>query len=220
MNERLKWKVNQWLDFLYPRRAVCMGCDSKSGLERLWLCEDCRKALAKQWIGAKMLRGLDGAALAYHYQGPAGSMVRHLKYSGVTALAEPMADDMLSAYRQILPTGAQMVVPVPMHAKRKMLRGYNQSEVLAKVIADRLDLPLVDALARTRDTVQQARLEGEARAKNLKGAFCVIDDVKDQNILLIDDVYTTGATAIECAETLRNAGANNVYYLAFAMGGG
>lgn len=220
MNALMKWRAAKLLDVLYPRRAVCMGCDSKAGLERDWLCDDCRQALAKKWVGAKLLRGLDGSAIAFQYQGPAGGMVRHLKYGGVTALAEPMADDMLSAYRQILPTGAEMIVPVPMHVRRRKLRGYNQSEVLAKVIAERLELPMVLALERTRNTVQQARLEGDERHRNLKGAFRVTCDVKGGNILLVDDVYTTGATAIECAETLRNAGAENVYFLAFAMGGG
>lgn len=219
MNGRMRRLWLKALEAFYPKKAVCMGCGSAAGFERDWLCEDCREELAKRWIGARYEPGLDGMAAAYHYGGPASGLVRHLKYGGVTALAEPMADRMLEAYRRILPTGAEVVTFVPMHPKRIRRRGFNQAEVLAEQIAERLGLPCEQLLERTRNSVQQARLEGEARRRNLRGAFRATRPLGGTRVLLVDDVFTTGATARECARTLREGGAANVYFVCFAASG-
>ena len=145
--------------------------------------------------------------------------MRNLKYRGVLELAEPMSADMLRAYAQIQPTGAELVVPVPMHAKRLCRRGFNQSETLARKVAAGLGLPFEEGIVRTRNTVQQARLAGEARRKNLKDAFRAESVVSGKRVLLVDDVYTTGETARECAKALRDAGARSVSFLTYAKGG-
>lgn len=216
--ERIKW-IERLLDLLYPKRAVCMGCGSAAGFEQEWLCEDCRRALMKQWLGAFPDVRLDGSAAAYAYRGTAGSIVRNLKYHGVTKLAGMMADSMVCAYESILPTGAEVVAAVPMHTKRLRRRGFNQAEALAREVAARLELPCEPLLHRLRDTVQQARLEGDERRHNIKGAFRAEESVCGRRVLLIDDVYTTGETARECAKALRAAGARSVSFLAYAKGG-
>lgn len=207
------------VELIYPRTAVCMGCGSAVGFAQPWLCPDCRTALVKGWMGAFEDLQLDGSAAAFQYKGPASGMVRRMKYGGVTGLAEPMADAMLRAYDQILPTGANLVVAVPMHPKRLRRRGFNHAELLGREVAKRLDLPYANAIARTRNTAQQARLEGEERRMNLKDAFIADERVRSQRVLLVDDVYTTGETAHECAKALRKAGARGVSFLAFAKGG-
>lgn len=207
------------MSLMFPTRAVCMGCGSAAGFETEWVCPECRKLLARRWVGAFPEPKLDGAAAAYHYGGPAGGVVRNLKYRGVTALAKPMAEEMLRALEQIQPVGAEMVVPVPMHPKRKKHRGYNQSELLAKEIAAALDVPCENGLIRIRDTVQQARLEADERRLNLKDAFRAEPCVSGWRVLLVDDVYTTGETARECAKALREGGAISVSFLAYAKGG-
>ena len=203
---------------LFPKKAVCMGCGSAAGFEQDWFCDDCRKMLARRWVGAFPEAQLDGAASAYNYAGPAGGAVRNLKYAGVTALAEPMTKDMLRALEQIQPVGAEMVVPVPMHPNRLRQRGYNQSELLAKEIAAELGVPCEAGLIRVRDTVQQARLEGDERRKNLQDAFRAEPCVSGWRVLLVDDVYTTGETARECARALRAGGAISVSFLCYAKG--
>lgn len=210
------WK--KLLDLVFPKNAVCMGCGSKAGFEGEWLCPACRRALAKNWKGAFQEDKLDGSAAAYQYGGPAGSVVRYMKYIGVLELTDMMTDDMLRAWNQVLPADVEMVVPVPMHPRRLRTRGFNQSEVLAKSVAEKLNLPCENALIRTRNTVQQARLTGKARKKNLKDAFRAEDFVNGKWVLLVDDVYTTGTTAHECAAALRAAGARYVSYLAYTIG--
>ncbi len=216
--ERFRPLIERAMAVMFPTRAVCMGCGTIAGFENEWLCEDCRRSQALRWIGAFPEDQLDGAATAYHYAGPAGGVVRNLKYKNVTTLAGPMAVKMLLALEQIQPIGAELVVPVPMHRKRLRQRGYNQSELLAVEMAKELELPWANGLVRVRDTVQQARLEGDERRKNLKDAFRAEEIVSGKRILLVDDVYTTGETARECARALRQGGAATVSFISYAKG--
>lgn len=218
MKDRLEMLRKRAMEIMFPTRAVCMGCGSMAGFETEWLCRDCLRQMTKGWIGAFPEPKLDGAAAAYPYGGPAGGVVRNFKYAGVTALAGPMAEEMLLALERIQPVGAEMIVPVPMHPKRIRQRGYNQSELLAKIIAEALEVPCENGLIRLRDTVQQARLEGDERRKNLKNAFRAEPCVSGWRVLLVDDVYTTGETARECAKALREGGAISVSFLAYAKG--
>jgi ComF family protein len=111
------------------------------------------------------------------------------------------------------------LAPVPIHAARKRERGYNQAEEIAREAARHLLLPvLAHALSRTRATVSQTKLNREQRARNLENAFRCADpaSVRGKRILLVDDVYTTGATVARCAELLLEAGALSVGVLALA----
>jgi len=212
------------LELFYPRRAECMGCGSRSGMERNDMCESCRERMAKSWVGIKppdKELKISGAAYAYRYGSPAGGMVRKLKYSGVTLLADEMAKELAKAVGMLRIRDA-VVTFVPMHPKRERRRGFNHSELLAERAAERLGFECRNLLMRTRNAPQQARLSKEERINNLKGAFRVpdklIEQVKGRNILLIDDVFTTGATAKSCAEALLEAGAEKVYFAAYAYG--
>lgn len=210
------------LRLIYPRNAVCMGCGSHAGFPRDWLCESCRQELASRWVGAGQppKGGLfDGAAYGYHYGGPASGLVRNLKYRGVTRLSPIMAKGMARAYDFIQPTGADMIVPVPMHPRRRRRRGFNHAELLARDTAAILELPVRLAVKRVRNTRQQARLSVRERLRNLDGAFALAGDVRGKRVLLVDDVCTTGATANACAQVLREGGAKSVCLLCFALAG-
>lgn len=211
--------IDAALRLLYPLRAECMGCGSRVGMETEWVCPACRQALAKNWIGAGKPPGpaILGAAYAYRYSGPAGRMVRRLKYGGVRGLAALMGADMARAFSAIQPTGVELVAPVPMHAKRLKARGFNHAEALAAQVASALNLPCENALERVRNTKQQAVLDDAQRRGNMKDAFAVCGDVSGKRVLLVDDVCTTGATALECARTLAEGGARGVYLLCFAI---
>lgn len=205
-------------DLVYPRRAVCMGCGTQIGFEEDWICPECRQELAKSWVGAyPPPKGIEGAAYAYAYRGAAAGIVQHMKYSGIHRLAAFMGGDMARAYRFLEPTGADCVVPVPMHAKRLRQRGYNHAERLARDVAERLGLPCVNALERVRNTVQQARLDEHARRRNLKDAFALRESVAGRRVLLVDDVCTTGTTARTCAKALKAGGAKSVYLLCYTV---
>jgi competence protein ComFC len=105
---------------------------------------------------------------------------------------------------------------VPVTAKVLKKRGYNQSELLARYISKELDLPCHGEFYKTKDSDFQKNITAAERRKNIKGVFKLKGDVKDKNILVIDDVITTGSTLSECARVFKNAGAKNVYGCAFA----
>ena len=215
------------LDLLFPRRAVCMGCGSMLGCDRDDLCEDCREELARRWLGVREVNPdlhLSGAAFAHPYRGPAGGLVRRLKYSGVGVLAERMSVELARAARLLRMGDDVIVTCVPMHPRRLRVRGQNHAELLARGVAREMQLEYGDVLMRTRNAPQQARLSEAERRRNLKDGFAVRPEwnarVQGAKILLIDDVFTTGSTAQHCAEALRKAGAAQVYFVAYALGGG
>lgn len=219
--EALGRGAGRLLDLVYPPRAECMGCGSKVGMERDWLCEDCRQALAGYWVGPMPPSDgrFDGAAAAYRYGGPAEGLVRNLKYRGVKALAGEMGARIVLALEPLMPLNADGVVAVPMHPKRRAERGFNHAELLARAVAEGLELPLLDVLLRTRNTPQQARLDDKQRRRNLEGAIALSGDVAGLRLVLVDDVCTTGATATACAKALLEGGAVGVCLATFAAAG-
>jgi ComF family protein len=143
-------------------------------------------------------------------------MIRRMKYSGVYRMSEWMARQMAEALERGPLAPPDALAAVPMHRARLRLRGYNQAQLLADHIGAACDIPVLDALTRTRNTKQQARLNAQARHKNLEGAFLADGRVRGLRVLLIDDVLTTGSTATHCARALYKAGAADVQLLTFA----
>ena len=140
--------------------------------------------------------------------------VRALKYEGKTALARPLGDLMAEAGSTMLVVNAvDCLVPVPLHPSREAERGFNQSMLLASRVSRRWGIPIAPrALRRQRPTPPQTDLDADERRRNVKGAFAVSRPraVNGQHVLLIDDVFTTGATVSECARLLLDAGARTV----------
>ncbi len=111
-----------------------------------------------------------------------------------------------------------LITSVPISRERMAQRGYNQSELLAVQIGERCHIPYAAALQKQKNTLPQSKLNYKKRQINLNGSFAVVPEVnvKEKRILLIDDIYTTGATANECAKTLKKGGATCVDVLTFA----
>jgi len=139
------------------------------------------------------------------------SLIRLFKYEGKVKLGRFLSDLIID---RCLPPQFDIIVPVPLHSKRLKERGFNQSFLLAHQINKKLSLPVIaDDLQRIKWTRPQVELDWRERASNVKGAFTLIDneEIKGKEVLLIDDVYTTGSTVNECARVLKKAGAKKVY---------
>ena len=153
------------------------------------------------------------AAVAY---GPiARDLVLRLKYGGRIAFAETMARQM----RRLLPDDVDLLVPVPLHRWRIWSRGFNQAALIADAVAALSGVPHDrSVLLRTRRTLLLRGLGGKARARAVAGAFAVAapDRVRARSIALVDDVYTSGATADACTRALLRAGAGSVTILCWA----
>jgi len=129
-----------------------------------------------------------------------------------------MLAEAVAVLEESLPVGMITVVPVPLHARKRAQRGFNQSELIARAALKQLNRPerfqlSLHSLVRVRETESQIGLTRHQRRENLRGAFKVSDpdQVSGRNVLLVDDVFTTGTTAAECARVLRRAGAERVY---------
>jgi len=157
-------------------------------------------------------------AVARFEEGPARRLVHRLKYSDRAELARPMARWMARAGADLL-AEADLLVPVPLHALRLWRRRFNQAAALAREISREAGRPCdVGALKRVKATKSQVGLTRAQRADNVQGAFRVADGaaVRGRNVLLIDDVLTSGATVNAASRVLLRAGAARVDVLVFA----
>lgn len=161
-------------------------------------------------------------AVAYgSYDGGLRDLIHLLKFQQVrpaAAVLGRMLAEAITGFEATLPAGDFVVVPVPLHARKRAQRGFNQAELIARAAVKQLGRTdrfqvLAGALVRRRETESQIGLTRHQRRVNMRGAFAVADpaQIAKRNVLLVDDVFTTGTTAAECATVLRRAGVNRVY---------
>ena len=192
---------------LEPITGLCCrkcGVPLESGGEHCFLCRGHRSGLA----GIKLVRS------AFTFNPGLKSLIHAFKYRGRKGLAEPLGLDMAGAYDRHPELGAyKFALAVPLFKDKEQERGFNQSELLARVLARERKLFLLeDAVERVRNTPTQTGLSKTGRHENMKGAFRVSKPelVKGRRILIVDDVATTLATADELARALMAAGAKGV----------
>ena len=189
----------------------CMRCGKKLKQEGEY-CADCRR---KEHVFRR------GRAL-YEYESAAMPIYR-FKYGGRREYAEyfgaQMAEYLGEFIRNIQPEG---LIPIPLHRKRKAVRGYNQAELLARALGRHLDVPVYTGfLVREKNTSPLKYENPQERQNNLKKAFNIArNDVKLEKAVVVDDIYTTGSTMDEVARVLKAAGVKEVYFVTLAIGAG
>jgi ComF family protein len=220
----LKPYVDALADLFYPqwcvscgRRAsdvLCRGCVAElPGIEGP-LCGRCGAPTAFEAYGCSECRTRDfsfeAARSPLRYEGVGKEVVHALKYRGYTRVVEKVAAPLMGG--AAFGRRFDAVVAVPLHRSRLAKRGFNQAELLARAVSGRIGAPYVGALRSTRRTRDQITLTAAGRRENVKGAYAAKGPVTGA-VLLVDDVYTTGATSSECAGALLGAGAREVYAL-------
>lgn len=218
-----------FLDLLLPLR--CLGCGKEGSL----ICPACCDSLPRvklplcQRCGATASEGnlcrnctshpltIDGIRSVFLFQGTVRQAILQLKYKHLKAVSAPLAQ-LLAEFLRSHPMKGEVIIPVPLHSKRLRQRGYNQASLLAKELSLLVGLPVAeDTLIRVRDAVPQARARSALeRRQNVKDAFACRQGLEGKQILLIDDVCTTGATLDACATALRKSGASSVWGLTVA----
>jgi Predicted amidophosphoribosyltransferases len=157
----------------------------------------------------------DAAVSAYRSRGVVRFLILQFKYNRQLHLRHPIGRWLMEAMAdpRLQQKGFDLIVPVPLHPARVRERGFNQAELLARMLAEELRIPLSSALQRVRYTTTQTAFDRTDRMENLRNAFRLRrkGSMRELRVLLVDDILTTGSTLSECARVLREAGAHSVY---------
>jgi len=219
--------TNFILELLFPK--FCFNCQREGS----YLCEDCRATLEISEVhqpgyppSVGPTQNLRDLYFAIDYQKPLiKNLIQRFKYEPfVKELAFPLSSLIIEHFQLIdnKPNFANFfLVPVPLEEKKLKWRGFNQAEEIAKELSKFLNLEILnDVLIKVKETLPQVELATEAREENIKGVFSIKngDLIKNRRILLIDDVYTTGATMNEGARVLKEFGAKEIIGIVVARG--
>lgn len=226
-------------DLFYPSHCAHCGVSVRAG----WICSTCRadirpvtdpkcETCSHSYPGMDEHRScancgdrqfyFDTAVGVMQGRGVLRDLIHHFKYGHAAWLAEPLAELLAEGLddQRLVDRTFDGIVPVPLHPKRQREREYNQAELLAREMGRKTGLSVRNVLQRTRYTVTQTHFDRQQRMQNLREAFSLRQNasVLGLNLLLVDDVFTTGSTLDECARVLISAGAETVCALTLARG--
>ncbi|MBU1200227.1 ComF family protein [Patescibacteria group bacterium] len=228
----MKWLVDWFVDFVYPKD--CVGC----GCLGTWLCDKCKRSFeeveqicpmcGKENLGGSVHKmcserlGMDGLTAVYnHGERTMSGLIFRVKFE----YCEELLEEFVKLLDFEVGKKFDVVVPVPLHIYRRNWRGFNQARVIADEVGRQLGLPVVEGLRRVKRGKQQSKIKDrEGRRENVKGVFKIgmdsrlrgNDGLKDKAVLLVDDVFTSGATMREACKVLKQAGAKFVWGLVLA----
>ncbi|OAB60646.1 hypothetical protein AY599_09295 [Leptolyngbya valderiana BDU 20041] len=217
-------QVDRWI---YPPVCLICGLAGRRGLD---CCRTCERDLARVEAGCRRcglelvrsvelcgrcttrLPAFDAAFPAFAYRGPVEGLIQRFKFGGDLAAGRVLAQLMARRIEAEAWPRPQLLVPVPLHVRRRWRRGFNQSEMLCRDLSRQLQvLPWAPALRRARSTRAQSDLPADRRRGNVRGAFAVHRlPPGARHIALVDDVMTTGSTLDECARVLKRTGVERV----------
>ena len=228
------WRViEQIKKYIFP--IYCLDCNQ----EGFWLCNNCYKKLDLSGrffcpvchvstcnghccLDCKSNSYLDQeiAILKYSDQEIIGQIIHNLKYNyaeDLQVLLKDIIKDFVNSNPNLF-QDVNQIIPVPLHKKRYVERGFNQAEIIAQILSRELSIPLNKNLKRIKYTRQQAKLDKREREENIKEAFTLSDDIIPRVVIIVDDVFTTGSTMQACAKVLKEKGVEKVIGFTVARG--
>lgn len=244
MNGEIKGILEKGLEALYPSNIYCISCGSIIDRTRDYaLCDACMEKF--HWLGQKTCakcgkllqedyrhqlcydcrqhgHSFDKGYTCVQYSLYERGVLMDYKYKGKSYIGRKLGD-ILHDRMALTDETFDLVIPVPLHRKKLIRRGYNQAQIMARQLAGRWGIPCAaDVLERARDTRPMKGLGAFERYENLQDAFVVSKGsehrIQGKRLLLVDDIYTTGSTMDACSEPLRHAGAERICCLTFACG--
>ncbi len=237
--EDIKQYFSSIWDKLMPDNFSCIFCGNEVKDNIFAVCDKCYNGIKKtkkicKKCGSpiesksdfclfckKYKRNFDFARAPLVYENEVANTIKNFKYNNQKWLAKYFAHFLKEEYYKNKDefTNISYIIPVPLHIQKQKLRGYNQAELLARELSKLIDINVrLDILERIKNTNTQTNLSYIERQKNLENAFKVNNkkDIKNKNILIIDDVLTTGSTSDHCSKILKQNGARKVYVLTVA----
>ena len=206
------------LELIYPN--VCGFCNKICKNE---LCNRCKNKIKKYEINIIIKpqnRYFEELISIFKYEGIIREKIIQYKFGDRAYMNNTFAKIILKNEKICgLLKKYDIIIPVPIHKKRKAQRGYNQTQLIANKISKYLNIKLCNnVLVKNKNTIAQSKLNKKKRVQNIKGVFKILNSekIKGKDILLLDDIYTTGSTANECSKILKKAGAKTVGVLTIA----
>ena len=190
---------------VYITEPRCKKCGKPVRYEEQEYCYDCQKNVHTYEQGRSI----------WMHKMPVSLSIYQFKYKNRRIYGEFYAKEMFRIY-------GRLIIPIPLHRKKKRLRGYNQAEIIARNLGEIMDIPVdCKSVIRNRYTRPQKELNDKERKKNLKQAFSITSQWANyKNVLVIDDIYTTGSTIDTVTKELKSRGARKVYFLTISIGQG
>lgn len=206
------------LNFLFP--PACSVCGK---IDKNWLCPNCQRRverLEKSCVVEIENKKYEKMLYLFQYESLVRKLILRYKFSNKAYLNHFFANRIAEneENRKLLKQ-YDMIIPVPMHKRKMQKRGYNQTELVANELEKSLNIPArSDILSKVVNTTTQSKLGGKARQTNIQHAFFIKNDieVEEKKIILLDDIYTTGATSEECSRVLKKSGAKEILVLVLA----
>jgi len=201
------------LDLVFP--LECIACSAPDTL----LCDRCERSIPiRNRHIQKPTKHLDMLVICSTYKNDTlKAIITRFKYSGIAALSPPLVRLLVNGYRALPHRMPLSAIPIPLHKRKERIRGYNQSELLARALSEKIGLPIDTNLVRIRYTPQQSKRSREERLRNVENAFRYVGEKAPRHVLLIDDVTTTFATLESAARELKRRGAKSVDALVLAQ---
>ncbi|MGN0250465.1 MAG: ComF family protein [Oliverpabstia sp.] len=240
--KRIKSIGKKLLDWLYPAR--CVFCDCLLEKRERYLCSQCRRHMPEPireprckkcskpleseekeycYDCTEYKHSYDRGLAVFVYRDPMKEALMRFKFHGRKEYGEFLGKLLCMYGKSFLQqTKPQVIIPVPVHRKKKTRRGYNQAEILAASVSREFSIPIrTDLVLRRKFTKAQKELNRKERKRNLNQAFYVKNEVKNyRTVLIVDDIYTTGSTVNAIAEKLKSQGVQKVYFLVLCIGKG
>ena len=216
-----KWRCNGCGSEMFGEGFFCEECEKTLPYNNRTVCEHCGRELLNSSEYCSTCKGVmvsvDKARSVFKYERPISGLIKRAKYDNGKYILDYFAEKLSFLYFNNF-FKSEVVCCVPMSEKRLNKRKYNQSEILAKKVSERINVPFSDCIAKIKETERQAKLSRSERLKNLTDSFKITDKkaVRGKNVLLVDDVSTTGATAEAVAQKLKKAGALRVHLITVA----
>jgi len=221
---------NAFLNFVYP--GACFHCGIRVSEQEVLICDTCWRMLPRNThytisSGDKALtrkKYFSFVAWRFGYDDAVRELIHFFKFNNYSFLHERFGFEMAYTLlnRKEL-SAADALVPVPLHRARMRERGYNQSLLLANTLSENTGIPVIRTLERIKNNRPQATIEDKAeKERNVIGVFAVKnkEDINGKRIVLVDDIFTTGATSNECGKILKQARAKEVMVLTTVYAGG
>lgn len=202
-------------ELLFPRK--CVLCQKLLSREETDLCHNCRQDTSQRPKTTKKLPHIAQWYAMWYYEGSVRESLHRYKFRNRPSYSQSYGRLLAMQLSQQFSEGYDVITWVPISAKRKRKRGYDQVELLAESVSKELGIPAVAILKKVVDNPPQSGISGYAQRKaNVLGVYECVVSPEGKRILLLDDILTTGATASECARMLLTAGAKQVYCAAIA----